>query len=165
MATRRAWLSLGAAICVIAASCSNNTPSLSGGGGTTGNPGAGGHGGNAAVDAGAGGNALADAGTDSGSQVSRTLRRFDGTSAPTVPIAGIAPTQNLYMLTLFARGASDVWASGGDVAHFDGQSWSLVSDAPAAARNASNDGNTYVTGDATSVWLSTPGPRFFRKAD
>ena len=100
-----------------------------------------------------------------GQQVSRTIRRFDGTSAPTVPVAGITPTQNLYLVTLFARGAGDVWASGGDVAHFDGQSWSLISDAPAAARNASDDKNTYVTGDATSIWLSTPGPRFFRKAD
>lgn len=100
--------------------------------------------------------------TVNGQQVSRTLRRFDGTSAPTVDIAGAS---SVFLQTLFGRGASDVWASGADVAHFDGQGWSLVSDAPAAARGASDDSNTFVTGDATSVWLSTPGPRFFRKAD
>lgn len=97
-----------------------------------------------------------------GQQVTRTLRRFDGTSAPTVDVAGAA---DVFLVTLFGRGASDVWAAGGDVAHFDGQSWSRAADAPAAARSTTDERNTYVTGDATSVWLSTPGPRFFRKGD
>ncbi len=100
-----------------------------------------------------------------GQQIARTLRRFDGTSAPTVAIAGVAPTQALYLVTLFGRGASDVWASGADVAHFDGQSWSLVADVPSAARSSSDENNTYVTGDAGAVWLSTPGPHFFRKSN
>jgi hypothetical protein len=93
-----------------------------------------------------------------------TLRAFDGTSAPAVQIAGVDPTQNsVLMSSLFGRGASDVWAAGGDVAHFDGQSWSLVTDAPAPARDAGNFTAEIVTGDAGSVWLVTPGPRFFRK--
>ena len=33
---------------------------------------------------------------------------------------------------------------------------------PAAARSVLDERNTYVTGDAGSVWLATPGPRFFR---
>jgi hypothetical protein len=93
-----------------------------------------------------------------------TLRAFDGTSAPAVEITGVDPAQNAVSLTnLFGRGANDVWAAGQDVAHFDGQSWSLVTDAPAAARNADATA-TFVTGDAGAIWLATPGPRFFRKA-
>jgi hypothetical protein len=92
------------------------------------------------------------------------LRAFDGTSAPAVQIAGVDPTQSsVLMSSLFGRGASDTWAAGQDVAHFDGQGWSLASDAPAAARNSGDLNNTFVTGDAGSVWLVTPGPRFFRK--
>ncbi len=94
-----------------------------------------------------------------------SLRAFDGTNAPAVAIAGVAPNQGSPdMTSLFGRGAGDVWSAGEDVAHFDGQDWSLVTDAPPSARGA--DGairNTFVTGDAASVWLVTPGPRFFRK--
>jgi hypothetical protein len=93
------------------------------------------------------------------------LRAFDGTDAPGVHLAGVDPTQNLPTLSsLFGRGANDVWAAGEDVAHFDGEGWSLVSDAPAAARDESDATHSLVTGDAGSVWLVTPGPRFFRKA-
>jgi hypothetical protein len=38
-----------------------------------------------------------------------------------------------------------------------------VSDAPAPARGTNDPTNTLVTGDDGSVWLVTPGPRFFRK--
>jgi hypothetical protein len=58
-----------------------------------------------------------------------------------------------------------MWASGTDLAHFDGQSWSLVADAPAAARGGITLNDTLVTGDAGAVWIATPGPRFFRKVD
>lgn len=40
----------------------------------------------------------------------------------------------------------------------------VAADAPPAARSTMNLAtNTLVTGDAGSVWLVTPGPRFFRK--
>jgi hypothetical protein len=94
-----------------------------------------------------------------------TLRSFDGTSATAAQIAGVVPNQNtVYLINLFGRGATDLWAAGSDVAHFDGQGWSLVTDAPAPAHSATRDQrNTFVTGDAASTWLVTPGPRFFRK--
>jgi hypothetical protein len=92
-----------------------------------------------------------------------TLSRFDGTTATAAPIAGVDPTvRSIFMTSLFGHGAGDVWAAGNDVAHFDGQSWSLIPDAPPAARGDDTN-NTFVTGDAGSVWLATPGPRFFRK--
>jgi hypothetical protein len=92
------------------------------------------------------------------------LRAFDGTNAPGVQVAGVDPTQFLPLYSrLWGRGASDVWAAGEDVAHFDGQGWSTVPDEPAAARNESDISNTFVTGDDGSVWLVTPGPHFFRK--
>jgi hypothetical protein len=69
------------------------------------------------------------------------------------------------MVALWGRGGAEMWASGNDLAHFDGQSWSLVTDAPAPARNGQVFNNTLVTGDAGAVWLATPGPRFFRKVD
>jgi hypothetical protein len=92
-----------------------------------------------------------------------TMQRFDGTTAMDVPMLGSNPNNLPAMVSLFGRGASDLWAAGNDVAHFDGQSWSLVAGAPAAARAMSDDHNTYVTGDAGAVWLATPGPRFFRR--
>jgi hypothetical protein len=92
------------------------------------------------------------------------LRAFDGTNAPGVQVAGVDPTQFLPLYSsLWGRGANDVWAAGEDVAHFDGQGWSTVPDAPTAARNESDINNTFVTGDAGSVWLVTAGPHFFRK--
>ena len=94
-----------------------------------------------------------------------TLRSFDGTSATAAQIAGVDPTQrSVDMTSLFGHGGTDLWAAGDDVAHFDGQGWSLAADAPASARSTINlSTNTFVTGDAGSVWLVTPGPRFFRK--
>lgn len=92
------------------------------------------------------------------------LLAFDGTNALGVHVAGIDPTQDPPPLSsLFGRGASDVWAAGADVAHFDGQGWSLVSDVPAAARDEADAKNTLVTGDDGSVWLVTTGPHFFRE--
>jgi hypothetical protein len=92
-----------------------------------------------------------------------TLSRFDGTNTTAAPIAGVDPTvRSVFMTSLFGHGAGDIWAAGNDVAHFDGQSWSLIPDAPPAARG-DDPSNTFVTGDAGSVWLATPGPRFFRK--
>jgi hypothetical protein len=43
----------------------------------------------------------------------------------------------------------------------------VVSDAPPSARGARDfpPTNTFVAGDATAVWIVTPGPRFFRKLD
>ena len=54
-----------------------------------------------------------------------------------------------------------MWAAGADVAHFDGQQWTLVPDVPDVTRTGNTDPGTYVTGDAHSVWLATGG-RFFR---
>ncbi|MES1165326.1 MAG: hypothetical protein ABUR63_06205, partial [Verrucomicrobiota bacterium] len=95
-----------------------------------------------------------------------TLRAFDGTMATAAQIAGVDITQNRVFLTnLFGRGANDLWAAGEDVAHFDGEGWSLVTDAPAPAHSTTGlETNTFVTGDASATWLVTPGPRFFRKA-
>ncbi|HVY36841.1 MAG TPA: hypothetical protein VHM31_02870, partial [Polyangia bacterium] len=93
-----------------------------------------------------------------------SLRAFDGTNAPAVSIAGVPATESQPAMTsLFGRGANDVWAAGEDVARFDGESWSLATDAPPSAHSTDMFTNTFVTGDAGSVWLVTPGPRFFRK--
>jgi hypothetical protein len=99
---------------------------------------------------------------------SLTLRAYDGTNpnAPAVEIAGVDPTQrSVAMTNLFGRGAGDIWAAGDDVAHFDGQGWSLVADAPAPTHGSNDFRNTVVTGDAGSIWLVTAGPHFFRKAN
>ncbi len=100
-----------------------------------------------------------------GQSVAPNMQSFDGTSVTGVVIPAVDPTEPPPTLSsLFGHGDSDLWAAGNDVAHFDGQSWSLVSDAPAAAHAAVDEPtNTFVTGDAGSVWLVTPGPRFFRK--
>ncbi|HVT08442.1 MAG TPA: hypothetical protein VHO67_13365, partial [Polyangia bacterium] len=93
-----------------------------------------------------------------------SLRAFDGTNAPAVAIAGVPANQGQpFMTSLFGHGANDVWSAGEDVAHYDGEGWSLVPDAPPSARSTDALSNTFVTGDAGSVWLVTPGPRFFRK--
>jgi hypothetical protein len=91
------------------------------------------------------------------------MRRFDGNTAPAVAMLGVDAANSIVMVSLWGRGADDVWAAGSDVAHFDGQNWALVSDAPAPARSSLDERNTFVTGDPGSVWLVTPGPRFFRK--
>ncbi|HEY6475164.1 MAG TPA: hypothetical protein VI456_01200 [Polyangia bacterium] len=46
----------------------------------------------------------------------------------------------------------------GVVVHFDGRCWRLVTNVPAAARH------DLVTGEASSVWIVSDGPRFFRMA-
>jgi hypothetical protein len=91
------------------------------------------------------------------------LRRLQGTESPVVPIQGVDPVAgapDLY--AAWGRGANDVWAAGSDVAHYDGQQWSLVTDAPAATRNRNIFMNTIVTGDAGSVWLTAAGGLFYR---
>jgi hypothetical protein len=93
-----------------------------------------------------------------------TLLAFDGTSVTGVAFAGQDPMQGPPpMSSLFGHGPDDIWAAGADVAHLSGGVWSLVTDAPAAARQLDQPSNTLVSGDAGSVWLVTPGPRFFRK--
>ncbi|HVV16470.1 MAG TPA: hypothetical protein VHH90_04640 [Polyangia bacterium] len=81
------------------------------------------------------------------------------------PITGFSITgKQLSFITLWGRGAGDIWAGGNDVAHFDGATWSLDPTAPDAAR--AGDGTTtftFVGGEPDSTWLVTPGPRFFRK--
>jgi hypothetical protein len=91
-----------------------------------------------------------------------TIQRFDGTRSMDEPILGVDPQNRPALTSLFGRGTTDLWAAGDDVAHFDGQTWSLDPGVPAAARSVLDERNSYVTGDAGSVWLATPGPRFFR---
>jgi hypothetical protein len=91
-----------------------------------------------------------------------TLQRFDGAAATDEPILGTNPQSPPSLTSLFGRGATDLWAAGNSVAHFDGQSWSLDPGVPPAAVNPTREDNTYVTGDAGSVWLATAGPHFFR---
>ena len=96
--------------------------------------------------------------------VGNTLVSFDGTAGTATPIAGVGPANSPSLTSLFGRGANDVWAAGDDVAHFDGQDWSVDPGVPALARNPTHDDNTFVTGDAGAVWLvvSGPVPHFFR---
>ena len=96
-----------------------------------------------------------------------SLIPYIGGSIPTgaVPIQGVPTNTDPPTLQwLWGRGGNDLWAAGGDVAHFDGTSWSLQTDVPAGARSATDDcNNTFVGGDPNAVWLVTPGPHFFRK--
>lgn len=96
--------------------------------------------------------------------VGNTLVRFDGTAGVVAPILGVDPSNTPSLTSLFGRGANDVWAAGDDVAHFDGQDWSLDPGVPALARNPTDENNTFVAGDAGAVWLvvSGPAPHFFR---
>jgi len=93
-----------------------------------------------------------------------TILRFDGTAATGTAILGSDPNSRPAMTSLFGRTATDLWAAGNNVARFDGQNWSLVAGVPpaAVAANINDEHNTYVAGDAASVWLATPAPRFFR---
>jgi hypothetical protein len=91
-----------------------------------------------------------------------TIQRFDGTASMNTPIAGMDPNDPPGMTSLFGRTATDLWAAGDSVARFDGQSWAFVPGVPAAAITPNQEHNTYVAGDAASVWLATTGPRFFR---
>lgn len=94
---------------------------------------------------------------------SMPISRLEGTTAQGVVIAGTDPNASAPQLTtLWGRGANDIWATGDTVAHFDGQQWSLVADAPVPTRTASGFFDVVVTGDAGSVWLTSPGPHFFR---
>jgi hypothetical protein len=93
------------------------------------------------------------------------IRRFE-TDQVTVPdIAGW--TLGTPVTSLWGRAANDVWAAGGDIAHFDGTSWSRVADAPDAVVsdvNGISPDRSVVTGDANATWLVGVGPHFFRKA-
>lgn len=97
----------------------------------------------------------------------QTLVRYDGSGPATaVPITGANNNGSIEFSRLWGRGGNDLWAAGNDLAHFDGTNWTLAADAPPAARVSSSIlDNTFVTGDAAAVWIVTPGPRFFRKAD
>jgi len=90
------------------------------------------------------------------------LQRLEGSTSEGVQVQGIGPNDSSpFFTTLWGRGANDLWASGDNVGHFDGQQWTLVTDAPPATRSGPLD--SVVTGDAGSVWLTAPGPRFFRR--
>ena len=105
-----------------------------------------------------------------GQDANVTLLRYQPGAADVEPvaIAGVPFMPIVYhstqMTSLFARASDDVWAAGADVAHFDGQQWTLVPDVPDVTRTGNTDPGTYVTGDAHSVWLATGG-RFFRMVD
>jgi hypothetical protein len=80
------------------------------------------------------------------------------------PVAGWMP--GIQATSMWGRASSDIWVAGQDIAHFDGASWSVVADAPAAVRDV-NDAfpkESVVIGDASATWLVGVGPRFFRKA-
>ena len=96
----------------------------------------------------------------------RSLIRYDATGATTTAaVAGASDTPPEFG-RLWGRGANDLYAAGTDLAHFDGTTWSLVADQPPSAHGGGYPWtNTFVTGDATAVWIVTPGPRFFRKLD
>ncbi|MES1210647.1 MAG: hypothetical protein ABUS79_32320 [Pseudomonadota bacterium] len=89
-----------------------------------------------------------------------------GVASPPVPIGGVsAMVTQPFLKTLWGRADDDIWSAGSDVAQFDGASWTLQTDVPAATHSANGDGfNTFVGGDPNGVWLVTPGPHFFRKA-
>ena len=91
------------------------------------------------------------------------LSRLEGTTPQGVALSGMDPNASPPdMTTLWGRGTNDVWATGTTVVHFDGQRWSLVADAPPPPSRDSGLYDVVVTGDAGSVWLMSPGPRFFR---
>jgi len=98
----------------------------------------------------------------------RSLIRYDATGATTTAaVAGASDTPPEFG-RLWGRGANDLYAAGTDLAHFDGTTWSMVADQPPSAHGPTAGyppTNTFVTGDATAVWIVTPGPRFFRKLD
>jgi len=94
---------------------------------------------------------------------SMPLTRLEGMTPQGVVISGTDPNASSPTLTtLWGRGANDLWATGTTVVHFDGQQWSVVADAPAPTLAGSGNYDVVVTGDAGSVWLTSPGPHFFR---
>jgi hypothetical protein len=101
-----------------------------------------------------------------GLQFTGTLIPFvAGSSTPAQPVTIQGGSTNEVALTsLWGRTDSDLWAAGNDVAHFDGTSWTLETDVPAATHSTASDWmNTFVGGDPAATWLVTPGPRFFRR--
>jgi hypothetical protein len=61
--------------------------------------------------------------------------------------------------SIWSRGANDVWAAAGCyLAHWDGASWTAE-----AAPPVGGSGVTIVTGDTSSIWFVSAGPRFFRR--
>lgn len=94
-----------------------------------------------------------------------SLFRYDVATGSSVSFvaAGVPEERQIDFSTLWAPSATEIWASGQDVARFDGYEWSAVSDLPEAARGTSRN-PVFVTGDPESIWLVAPGPRFFRKA-
>ena len=94
---------------------------------------------------------------------SMPLTRLEGTTPQGVVVAGTDPNASSPTLTtLWGRGANDLWATGTTVVHYDGQQWSVVADAPPPTLAGSQFFDVVVTGDAGSVWLTSPGPHFFR---
>ena len=103
-----------------------------------------------------------------GAQFTGTIIPFSGTTSPfpqPVSIEGVPMNSNSVSLTsLWGRADDDIWGGGTDVAHFDGTSWTLQTDVPAATHSTASDWtNTFVGGDPAATWLVTPGPRFFRR--
>jgi hypothetical protein len=98
---------------------------------------------------------------------SASLVRYDGaTTASTVAILGDSSDFRSEVRRLWGRTASDVWAAGTNLVHFDGLTWSVVADAPPSAHVLTHDTtNTFITGDPRSVWIVTAGPRFFRRVE
>jgi len=92
------------------------------------------------------------------------LRRHDGQGTTDVFIDGTEdPDHSIRLTSVWGAAADDVWAAGsggfpeeGTLAHFDGRCWRLVSNGPAASRH------DQVSGAASTVWLTSAGPRFFR---
>jgi hypothetical protein len=102
-----------------------------------------------------------------GAQPDGTLIPYIGVSPPppaAVTILGMPTNGQVWMASLWGRADNDIWAAGTDVARFDGTSWTLQTDVPAATHSMTGDWtNTLVGGDPAATWLVTPGPRFFRR--
>lgn len=93
-----------------------------------------------------------------------SIFRYDNSRPPLAfAAAGVAEQPQMNFSSLWARSATDIWASGQDVARFNGYGWSAVPGLPEGAAGI-NRNPVFVTGDSQSVWLVAPGPRFFRKA-
>jgi hypothetical protein len=102
--------------------------------------------------------AAIDGGNVSGSSGAALLHRVNG--AWTDGKVDVLSWQAEALASVWGRAPNDVWAAGADVVHWDGSAFALVDDAPDAVRHM----NALVTGDAGSVWLVGPGPRFFRRS-
>jgi hypothetical protein len=98
-----------------------------------------------------------DGGNVSGAKQATLLHHVN--DAWTSGVVDVLPWRAEGLHSVWGRGPNDVWAAGADVVHWDGSAFALVDDAPEAVRHM----NALVTGDANSVWLVGPGPRFFRR--